>query len=237
MIRNKKKALSAYVLSACLAGLVLSGCTSTQSGNLNQQSQAQGRGQAGSAVTTQDQGGITLQEVGPDASASAGTVSSASGNTTVSSADGQTTGGQASSGTAQSGQANAEGNQSQIVPYDSADQTGGPPAGDSASQAKQDRDLLTGNFRKGDGSEAVTLSLDTDTALSFSFEVCGIHGTASVAGNTATYQGDDDYSITFSVSDDQLTVSVGGDDAASSPINGLYVRTSGSETDSLDQDS
>ena len=45
------------------------------------------------------------------------------------------------------------------------------------------------------------------------------------------YKGDDDYTITFSVSGDILKVTVGGDDASQSAINGTYYRESETEAD------
>lgn len=102
---------------------------------------------------------------------------------------------------------------------DTAGQTG-EGSGDTAIGAEE----FSGTFSKADGSESVVLSLDNDTVLSFSFAVCGISGTASADRTSAVYQGDDGYTVTFSVSGDILTVTVGGEDAASSPVNGTYYR-------------
>ena len=127
-----------------------------------------------------------------------------------------------------------------IVTYDEQHQNGAEDdtpsvydadADDDSSDTQQGVDQFTGSFSKEDDSESVTLSLNNDTDLSFSFASCGIHGSAQVSGQTAVYKGDDDYTITFSVSGDILKVTVGGDDASQSAINGTYYRESETEAD------
>lgn len=102
------------------------------------------------------------------------------------------------------------------IPDDSGD-----PDSDSGSLTMEP---LSGTYEKEDGSESVTLKLESDNVLTFAFSVSGISGTADAASMSAVYSGDDGYTITFSVEGDTLTVTVGGEDAGDSPLNGTYQR-------------
>ena len=63
-----------------------------------------------------------------------------------------------------------------------------------------------------------------DNEIRFQFLSSGIGAYAPAAGNTAVYNGEDGYTITFEVDEDTLAVSVGGEGGASSPMNGIYFR-------------
>lgn len=220
-----------------LTGVLLSGCTSTQSGNLSSGSQTPAA-QGGSA--TQSAASSGSADTRPDL-----VLSSADGQTGTTDQSGQPSAGQAAQntqGTAQGQTSNGSGtaDRGDIVTYDEQHQNGDDAdtpsvydadADDDSSDTQQGVDQFTGSFSKEDDSESVTLSFDNDTDLSFSFASCGIHGNAQVSGQTAVYTGDDDYTITFSVSGDILTVTVGGDDASQSAINGTYYRESETEAD------
>lgn len=234
----KKQSIRKYLLlaAACtMTGLLLSGCTSTQSGSLNNSTQA-----------PSSSGSVSSQSSAADGSQSQDQGSG--GEITLPSADGQQgsaasdSGQSASSSSAASGQTSAaqdDGSQSQpdIATYDEQNQNGADPkAQNSSSQNSSDEGVeeFTGTFSKADKSESVALTLDNDTSLNFSFQVCGIHGTAKASGNTAVYNGDDNYTISFAVAGDTLTVTVGGDDAESSSINGTYVRNPDTEAEYAD---
>ena len=68
------------------------------------------------------------------------------------------------------------------------------------------------------------LSIVNDSQISFQFRASGISGTAQADGNTAVYQGDDGYSVTFDAAGDTLAVTVGGEGGSESPMNGIYYR-------------
>lgn len=233
-----------FLLLAALLGMTgafLTGCTSSESGSLNNAAGV-GTTQDGGQVTSSAQGSGDMTVAGLDASQAP----AQDGSQDASSQDGQA--GASSDGT--SGAAQAD--RGDIATYDEANQSGADPAdpqgtvydadaeesadakaspanvydesSDAADGGVYGIEEFTGTFSKEDDSESVMLSLDNDTELSFSFAVCGIHGTAKVAGNQAVYQGDDNYTITFQAAKDKLTVTVGGDDAEASPINGTYLR-------------
>ena len=218
-----------------LTGVLLSGCTSTQSGNLSSGSQ-----------TPAAQGGSATQSATSSGSADARpdlVLSSADGQSGTTNQTSQPSTSQNAQNTTQPQTSAASGtaDRGDIVTYDEQHQNGAEddtPSvydadadDDDSSDTLQGVDQFTGSFSKEDDSESVTLSLDNDTDLSFSFASCGIHGNAQVSGQTAVYTGDDDYTITFSVSGDVLRVTVGGDDASQSAINGTYYRESETEAD------
>ncbi len=247
-----------FLLAAMLGmtGLILTGCTSIDSDNVNT---------AGTAAVSQDNTQNT-QEQNTQQPAS-GTADPAGGDSTSENAS-------AASQTSapQTDAQLPDADQDNITTYDEMSQAGDPPilsddeevdleeesgeeddyeigqgayvegddteasaaqtgqadaSGDQAVGAQE----FSGTFSKADESESVVLSMDNDTVLSFSFAACGISGTAEADRTSAVYQGDDGYTITFAVSGDVLTVTVGGDDSASSPINGTYYRASGDETE------
>ena len=94
---------------------------------------------------------------------------------------------------------------------------------------------FTGKYVKSDGTEAVWITLEDDNQLTFVFRESAIDGTAAVDGNTAVYQGDDDYTITFDQAENMLIVTVDGEDAGQSPMNGIYYRDLG-EDDTEDEE-
>ena len=123
------------------------------------------------------------------------------------------------------------------------------PAGSAATQktsddSEDDEDLVTGDqkdftgtFEKSDGTEKVTITLVNDKKLTFVFRTSMINGSAKVTGTKALYLGDDDYSITFDVADDTLIVTVDGEDAQQSSMNGVYFRDLGDdETEDEEED-
>ena len=222
-----KQSIRRYLLLAAVCGLtgaLVSGCTSTQSGSLNNGAQA-----------PSSSGSLSSQSSGAEAGQSQGTA----GEITLPSADDDQSSASAEdsqgSGTSYDQDNSGEG-QPDIVTYDEQNQNGSDPQSTvPADNTDESLDEFTGSFSKADNSESVALSLDNDTVLTFGFSVCGINGTAKAAGNTAVYNGDDGYTITFAVAGDTLTVTVGGDDAASSPINGTYIRNPDTEADYTDE--
>lgn len=96
-------------------------------------------------------------------------------------------------------------------------------AENGAAQENQE-DIWTGSYL-GD-EESVTLKLNDDGTISFSFAQSGISGTAEVNGQEAVYSGDDDHILTFTMGKGMLSVAVShaeGYDTSSSPLNGTYV--------------
>ncbi len=87
-----------------------------------------------------------------------------------------------------------------------------------------DREDFNGTFEKSDGTEKVTITLVNDNQLTFVFRTSMINGSAKVTGSKALYLGDDDYKIIFDVADDTLLVTVDGEDAQQSVMNGVYFR-------------
>ena len=83
---------------------------------------------------------------------------------------------------------------------------------------------FNGEFEKSDGGETVVIYVNASDLISFQFSVSGIGATALGSGNSAVYYGDDGYSITFSISQDTLSVVVSGEDADQSALNGTYYR-------------
>lgn len=100
-----------------------------------------------------------------------------------------------------------------------------------------DKKDFTGTFEKSDGTEKVTITLVNDKKLTFVFRTSMINGSAKVTGSKALYVGDDDYSITFDVAGDTLIVTVDGEDAQQSSMNGVYFRDLGDdETEDEEED-
>lgn len=222
------------VISAALSGAMLTGCTSSQSSNLqgyNSTSASSGSaGQAASGAQSADPSAS-----GQDASGQAASGQAASGQDASAQASGQAVSGQDASAQEQAASGQASGGSSAqsvdgqgIATYDEEHQNGDDLPGSvydaDEEEAAEMRENFTGSFSKADDSESVTLNFSNDTAVDFSFRVSGIHGSAVVDGSKAVYTGDDDYTITFTPSQSSLTVEVGGDDAASSPLNGTYER-------------
>ena len=85
-------------------------------------------------------------------------------------------------------------------------------------------EAFSGEYTRSDGEETVAIDLVNDNEIRFQFLSSGIGAYAPAAGNTAVYNGEDGYTITFEVDGDTLAVSVGGEGGASSPMNGIYFR-------------
>ena len=101
--------------------------------------------------------------------------------------------------------------------------------------AEDGEESFTGLFEKPDGTESVNVVLENDTTISFRFKKSRINGTAKVSGDTAVYHGDDDYTITFTVADDELGVVVGGEDGDRSAMNGKYFRVIEGDDDETEE--
>lgn len=106
---------------------------------------------------------------------------------------------------------------------------------DDDAQAAEDENLIPDDMEEdpwsgsysGDG-ESVTIVLDGEDTISFSFAQAGISGTAQVKGMQAVYNGDDHHVIVFDLNDTVLTVAVSSEedfDASDSPLNGTYIRS------------
>ena len=98
--------------------------------------------------------------------------------------------------------------------------------GDSDEENNEDgavSDIWTGTFNSASG-ESVSITLEEPESFSFSFAVSGIAGQASVTGDTAVFQGEDNYTVTFSLSGDTLTVSSTDGQNEGSAMDGTYDR-------------
>lgn len=104
-----------------------------------------------------------------------------------------------------------------------------------ADEQNGDNDSLsetgwTGTFYNDATEETLTVSNATDGAIEFAFEVSGIAGSAQRSGDTASYNGDDNFVISFALSGDQIQVSLSNTedetetDGGGSPLIGTYVR-------------
>ena len=68
------------------------------------------------------------------------------------------------------------------------------------------------------------ISLVNDNQISFQFQTSGIGAMAEATGNTAVYEGDDGYILSFDLAGDMLAVSVSGEGGKRSPVSGIYYR-------------
>ena len=107
------------------------------------------------------------------------------------------------------------------------------PAADTqtaqAASADEEDEGFNGSFEKSDGEEKVRITVESSDKIRFVFRSSMINGTAKITGNTAVYNGDDNYTITFDVAEDILMVTVDGEDAELSQMNGIYYRDYGDE--------
>lgn len=238
----RKYKIRKYIsLAAALAfsGCMLFGCTRADIASSSQGASGAG-GNVGQSIVTGVTSDGTLagggaQQSAPDPS---GSSSQASADTarTVQNAVGQTT--QNLSGTAATPPAADQGAQS--VPDEAQSQT----IEDASAQAWAPdtgagpaTETFTGAFERSDGGERVQITLLNDNAISFQFTNSGIGATAQAYGSTAVYYGDDGYSISFDVAGDMLAVSVDGEDAKQSPMNGIYYRVLDTGDDGEAEDS
>ncbi|MCR5160174.1 MAG: hypothetical protein K6C06_00225 [Lachnospiraceae bacterium] len=102
----------------------------------------------------------------------------------------------------------------------------GMDAGDSDDENNEDgavSDSWTGTFNCASG-ESVSITLEEPETFSFSFASSGIAGQASVSGDTAVFHGEDNYTVTFSLSGDTLTVSSTDGENEGSAMDGTYDR-------------
>ena len=98
-----------------------------------------------------------------------------------------------------------------------------------AASADEEDEGFNGSFEKSDGEEKVRITVESSDKIRFVFRSSMINGTAKITGNTALYNGDDNYTITFDVTEDILMVTVDGEDAELSQMNGIYYRDYGEE--------
>ena len=98
-----------------------------------------------------------------------------------------------------------------------------------AASADEEDEGFNGSFEKSDGEEKVRITVESSDKIRFVFRSSMINGTAKITGNTAVYNGDDNYTITFDVAEDILMVTVDGEDAELSQMNGIYYRDYGDE--------
>ena len=107
------------------------------------------------------------------------------------------------------------------------------PAADTqpaqAASVDEEDEGFNGSFEKSDGEEKVKITVESSDKIRFVFRSSMINGTAKITGNTAVYNGDDNYTITFDVAEDILMVTVDGEDAELSQMNGIYYRDYGEE--------
>ena len=105
--------------------------------------------------------------------------------------------------------------------YDAANQAGDAPV-DTAALAD---DGWNGTFA-GSAGETLTINVDGDSSLSFSFAVSGISGSADYAGDEATFAGDDGNVVIFENLGGSVEVSVVDESGAQQPsaISGSYLR-------------
>lgn len=85
-------------------------------------------------------------------------------------------------------------------------------------------DIWTGSYT-GD-QEDVTLKMNDDGSLTFTFAQSGISGTAQINGSEAVYSGDDDHILTFQKEEGLLKITVShadGYDTSESPLNGTFI--------------
>ena len=107
--------------------------------------------------------------------------------------------------------------------------TAGKPQQNQPAVVADDDEGFNGTFEKSDGEEKVQIKVEGSDKIRFVFRTSMINGTAKVKGNIAEYTGDDDYKITFDISEDVLMVTVDGEDGDLSDMNGIYYRDYGDD--------
>ena len=179
-----------------------------------------GAGSSSQAVQQETQSASAPQAVSgtQETAASAGTATTpdaqnVSGTTTQTTQPQQTQQAGASSG--------------QAAPAASAPAADTQPA--QAASVDEEDEGFNGSFEKSDGEEKVRITVESSDKIRFVFRSSMINGTAKITGNTALYNGDDNYTITFDVTEDILMVTVDGEDAELSQMNGIYYRDYGEE--------
>lgn len=229
-IRKYISVAAAAAVSACM----LFGCTradvasSSQSASSSNGTVSQGTVTGTASDTALAGAGAGAQQAPADGQTQAGASDSTSAAQQVA---GQTTPAQNVNGTTT---ANASQPAASSAPQ--AVQNPVSDAGQAAAQVLPDDDedddpafldtteTFSGEYEKSDGEESVTISLVNDNQITFQFRESGIGGSAQASGSSAVYYGDDGYTITFDSTESTLAVSVGGEDAESSAMNGIYYR-------------
>lgn len=219
----------ALALTLALSAGMLAGCTRSDS---SKQNSAAGTGNTGvnasgnvvagagssSAKTTQSES-QTAAAPQQQTAASAGTAQNAqnvSGTTTQTQQN--NTASPAQTAPASSGQAPA-----------ASSSTAGKPQQNQPAVVADDDEGFNGTFEKSDGEEKVQIKVEGSDKIRFVFRTSMINGTAKVKGNIAEYTGDDDYKITFDISEDVLMITVDGEDGDLSDMNGIYYRDYGDD--------
>lgn len=235
------------IVSICLTGCTMAGSGSSQagsgaaSGTQNGASTVQnlsGLGTGNTASGSASQNAASSQSGSSAGQSSASGTSSGSGGASAPGTSQKTdydissqTGGdtpqqqQQLSGTTTAGsvtgQSQKDDSQSESGDYSLDDQGAG-----ASNDKLPDSAVFEGQYAKEDKSETVTLIAQGDNTVSFEFAQSGIYGTAKMSGMTeAQYDGDDGYKIIFAKSGTTVTVTVSGDDADASSLNGTYWQT------------
>ena len=136
--------------------------------------------------------------------------------------------------TAASADQSADGNDGGEVNGDSTYDAQNQADADDGEQSGEDDSFgdtgWNGTFYNDDTEETLNIIQESDTAISFIFTNSGIAASAQTDGNTATYYGDDNFVITFSLSGDTLKVSLSNTEdetdtsGGGSPLLGTYTR-------------
>ncbi len=223
------KKYGATVITVTVLAAMLAGCTKTDSTQ---------NGAAGASNTGVNASGNVVAGAGNTAPENKQPVSeTAVSSDAAQSGEAQNTPAQNVSGTTTQAQGSTGDGGSQSAPQANASSSGGSQSSasqSSAAQTKAASEDFTGKFVKSDGTESVQITKASDSQVTFVFKTSKINGSAKADGGTAVYYGDDDYSITLDVAEDTLIVTVDGDGAGESQMNGIYYRDLGDDDDEDD---
>ena len=215
--------------AAFLSGLMLFGCTRSDVASSSQN--AAGGTSGGQGVVSSTSGDQSLAGAGSGKTAEAGAQpaesTASSGSQSAPAVEGQTAQNVTGTTTQSAAQSNA-GNTQNAAPAANAG-TAQPQAQIPDEQADFDdgpdaEESFGGEFEKSDGEESVVITIVNDSQISFQFQTSGIGAMAQASGNTAVYQGDDGYTLSFDVAGDMLAVTVSGEGGEESLMNGIYYR-------------
>ena len=228
----------AAVLVLCSGALI--GCTKADKSD-NAQNTAGNQAPAASSTSTaaaSNASGNAVAGAGTavDLSSVQGSDSSSTQNSQSSQNTQSTQSVQNTSASGGSGAQSVNGTTIQTASGNTTQQQVTPAPAPAPAQSVGASEEFTGEFEKTDGSESVVIMLEQDNLISFRFSESMINGNAQTEGSNAVYQGDDGYTITFNVAGDTLMVEVGGEDAETNNMNGIYMRVISGEDDSDDTD-
>ncbi len=242
-IRRYISLTSAVALSAFL----LIGCTRADSGSSSQNSSA-----AQGAIGQSTVAGTTDQTLAGAGSQTTDTSASTQQTAAAQDVSGQTTQtAQSVSGTTTTTTADTTDGTQAVQTQTSApkdmSQNQSPDQGDEATLTDEDLDAIeaspevfSGEYNRSDGTESVIVSLVDGSTVSFAFSASGISSLAQVTGsNTAVYEGEDGYVITFDFAGTTLGVSTASPDGSGSSMDGIYERVveGGDSVDEVDDES